>query len=174
MATRTIDFKDFKTDTTVTREALFTVRPDMGLIKMSFLVPVLVLFVGVVFYLLPLPIDRVLNDYLVLPFVAMVAVGTAVYPIGMYEALSKAVFTVTDQYVEEEVGTIWKRSRRIPLRYVRDVKCDQNVIQAIFGVADITISTTNGNKIVLNNIRCVEGYREALWKLVLSKTTSGH
>jgi hypothetical protein len=65
-------------------------------------------------FLTPLPIDRQLINYLVLPLTAMVALGVAVYPVGMYEALSKAVFTVTDQYVEEEVGIIWKRTRRIP------------------------------------------------------------
>src|SRR5262249_23079948 len=114
-------------------------------------------------------IDRLLVNYLVLPFIAMVAVGAAVYPVGMYEALSKAVFRVTDQYVEEEVGIIWKRTRRIPLSYVRDVTYDQNFSQAIFGVADITVSTTNGDKIVLNNLKGGEGTRETIWKLVLSK-----
>jgi hypothetical protein len=44
------------------------------------------------------------------------------------------------------------------------VTYDQNFLQAIFGVADVTVSTTNGDKVVLN----AEGTRERIWKLVLS------
>jgi uncharacterized membrane protein YdbT with pleckstrin-like domain len=131
-----------------------TVRSDMRLVKVSFLAAVVVVFVGVIIYLTPLPIDQQLTYYLVLPFIAMVAVGVAVYSAGMYEALAKAVFTVTNEYVHEESGIIWKRTRRIPLRYIRDVTYDQNFIQAAFRVADITVSTSNGDKIVLNNLSC--------------------
>jgi Bacterial PH domain len=172
MAARSIDFGKFNTDKTDSRGVVLTVRPDMRLVKMSFLAPVVVLLVGGIIYLLPLPIDRQLINYLVMPFITMVAIGVAVYPVGMYEALSKAVFTVTDQYVEEEVGIIWKRTRRIPLSYVRDVTHDQNFIQAIFCVSDITVSATNGDKIVLNNLRGGASAREFLWKLVLSKSSS--
>jgi len=144
----------------------------MRLVKASFFVPVLVLLVGLIVYLLPLPIDSVLTHYLVLPFIVMVAAGVAVYPLGMYEALSKAVFTVTDEYVEEESGVIWKRVRRIPLSYVRDVTYNQNFIQAMFDVSDIRVSATNGDEIVLNNLKDGEGTREIIWKLVLLNSPS--
>jgi uncharacterized membrane protein YdbT with pleckstrin-like domain len=171
MAARSINLSDFNTETTGRRGGVvLSARPDMRLIKASFLVPVLVLLAGVVVYLLPLPIDSVLTDYLVLPFIAMVAVGVAVYPVGMYEALAKAVFTVTDEYVEEESGIVWKRVRRIPLSYVRDVTYNQNFVQAIFDVSEITVSATNGDKIVLNNMRRGEETRETIWKLVLSRS----
>jgi len=167
MAARSINFSDFNTETPGSRGVVLSVRPDMRLIKASFFVPLLVLFVGLIVYLLPLPIDSVLTHYLVLPFIVMVAVGVAVYPVGMYEALAKAVFKVTDEYVEEESGIIWKRVRRIPLSYVRDVTYNQNFIQAMFDVSDITISATNRDKIVLNNLKGGEGTREIIWKLVL-------
>jgi len=167
MATRSINFRDFNSETPGSRGVVLSVRPDMRLIKASFFVPLLVLFVGLIVYLLPLPIDSVLTHYLVLPFIVMVAVGVAVYPVGMYEALAKAVFKVTDEYVEEESGIIWKRVRRIPLSYVRDVTYNQNFIQAMFDVSDITISATNRDKIVLNNLKGGEGTREIIWKLVL-------
>jgi uncharacterized membrane protein YdbT with pleckstrin-like domain len=171
MAARSINFREFNTETTDSRGGVvLSARPDMRLIKASFLVPVLVLLAGVVVYLLPLPIDSVLTDYLVLPFIAMVAVGVAVYPVGMYEALAKAVFTVTDEYIEEKSGIIWKRVRRIPMSYVRDVTYNQSFIQAMFDVSDITVSATNGDKIVLNNLKGGEGTREVIWKLVLSKS----
>jgi uncharacterized membrane protein YdbT with pleckstrin-like domain len=171
MAARSINLSDFNTETTGGRGgAVLSARPDMRLIKASFLVPVLVLLAGVVVYLLPLPLDSVITDYLVLPFIAMVAVGVAVYPFGMYEALAKAVFTVTDEYVEEDSGIIWKRNRRIPLSYVRDVTYNQNFIQAMFDVSDITVSATNGDKIVLNHLEGGEEMREIIWRFVLSKS----
>jgi hypothetical protein len=42
---------------------------------------------------------------------------------------------------------------------------------AIFGVSSITVSPTNGNKIVFSNVRDGEQTREAIWNLVLSKST---
>jgi uncharacterized membrane protein YdbT with pleckstrin-like domain len=172
MAARSIDFGKLNTDKTDSHGVILTVRPDMRLVKVSFLAPVAILLVGGITYLLPLPIDRQFINYLVLPFIAMVAVGVAVYPAGMYEALSRALFTLTDEYVEEEVGIIWKRTRRIPLGYVRDVTYGQNLIQGIFGVSDITVSTTNGDKIVLNNVKNGARTREIIWELILSKSPS--
>ena len=168
MAARSINFKDLDAETPGSRSVVLTVRPDMRLVKASFFVPVLVLLVTLILNRLPLPIDGVLIHYLVLPFMVMVAVGVAVYPVGMYEALANAVFRVTNEYVEEESGIIWKRVRRIPLSYVRDVTYNQNVIQAMFDVSDITVSATNGNKVVLNSLRNGEATRETIWKLVLA------
>ena len=171
MAARSINLRDFNPETTGSRGGVvLSARPDMRLINASFLAPVLVLLVGIVVYLLPLPLGKEIINYLVLPFIAMVAVGVAVYPLGMYEALSTAVFTITDDYVEEESGIIWKRVRRIPLSYVRDVTYNQNFIQAIFDVSDITVSATNGDEIVLNSLRGGERGRDIIWKLVLSKS----
>ena len=55
---------------------------------------------------------------------------------------------------------------RIPLSYVRDVTYNQNFIQAMFDVSDITVSAPNGDKVVLNNLRNGEATREIIWKLV--------
>src|SRR5689334_7439166 len=106
MAARSINFRDFNTETPGSRGEVLCVRPDLRLVEASFFVPVVVLLLGLIVYLLPLPIDSVLTHYLVLPFIVMVAVGVAVYPVGMFEALAKAVFKVTDEYVEEESGII--------------------------------------------------------------------
>src|SRR5262249_26054822 len=153
MAARSIDIGRLNTDKTDSRNAVLRLRPDLRLVKMSFFAPPGVLLIGFAVYLVPLPIDRQLIYYIVLPFIVMGALGVGVYPVGMYEALSKAVFTVADDYIEEEIGIIWKRTRRIPLSYVRDVTHEQNFIQAVFDVANITVSTTNGDKIVLNHVR---------------------
>ena len=87
----------------------------------------------------------------------------------LYEALSKAVYTVTNEHIEEEYGIIYKRLRRIPLSYVRDVTYDHNFLQAIFGVSSITVSPTNGDKTVLSNIPEGESTRERIWNLMLSR-----
>jgi uncharacterized membrane protein YdbT with pleckstrin-like domain len=144
-------------------------RPDMRIVKVSLIATILPLIVSVVTYLLPLPIERDLKLALA---VAIATIGLAgiSFLLVMYEGLAKAVYTVTDEYVEEEYGIVYKRLRRIPLSYVRDVTYDQNFLQAIFGVSSITVSPTNGDKIVLSNIQSGESTRERIWKLVLSRS----
>jgi uncharacterized membrane protein YdbT with pleckstrin-like domain len=90
----------------------------------------------------------------------------------MYEALGNTVFVVTNDYIEEKGGLIWKTQRRIPLTYVRDVTYDQNFLQAMLGVSSVTVSPTNGDRIVLSNVREGERTREVIWNLVLSKSPS--
>ena len=82
----------------------------------------------------------------------------------------KAVYSLTDHHIEEKYGIIHRRVRRIPLSYVRDVTYDQNFLRAMFGVSSITVSPTNGDKIVFSNVRDGEQTREIIWKLLLSKS----
>jgi len=88
----------------------------------------------------------------------------------LYEGLVKAVYSLTDHHIEEKYGIIHRRVRRIPLSYVRDVTYDQNFLRAMFGVSSITVSPTNGDKIVFSNVRDGEQTREIIWKLLLSKS----
>jgi len=101
---------------------------------------------------------------------AVLFVVVLAYSVIMYEALGNTVFVVTNDHIEERGGLIWKTQRRIPLTYVRDVTYDQNLLQAMFGVSSITVSPTNGDKIVLSNIREGESAREKIWKHVLSRS----
>jgi len=169
MAATSVNLRDFGGDTTSTDKAVLTARPDMRIVKLSFLAPVLVLTASIVAYLLPAAIDP---DYQLAGSVVIATIGVAgiSFLLLTYEALAKAVYTVTNEHIEEEYGIIYKRLRRIPLTYVRDVTYDQSFLQSIFGVSGITVSPTNGNKVVLSNIRDGEGTREAIWKLVLSKS----
>ena len=91
----------------------------------------------------------------------------------MYEALGNTVFVVTNDHIEEKGGLIWKTQHRIPLTYVRDVTYDQNFLQAMFGVSSVTVSPTNGRKIVLSNVPDGERTREIIWNLVLLKSSDG-
>jgi membrane protein YdbS with pleckstrin-like domain len=169
MATTSINLKDFGADTTSIYRAVLTVRPDMRIVKLSFLAPALVLTASIVAYLLPVAIDP---DYQLAGSVVIATIGVAgiSFLLLIYEALSKAVYTVTKEHIEEEYGIIYKRLRRIPLSYVRDVTYDQTFLQAIFGVSSITVSPTNGNKIVLSNIPEGESARETIWNLMLSRS----
>jgi uncharacterized membrane protein YdbT with pleckstrin-like domain len=169
MATTSVNLRDFGVDTTSTDKAVLTAQPDMRIVKLSFLAPVLVLTASIVAYVLPLAIDA---DYQLAGSVVIATIGVAGFSflLLMYEALSTAVYTVTNEHIEEEYGIIYKRLRRIPLSYVRDVTYDQGFLQAIFGVSSITVSPTNGDKIVLCNIRDGEGARERIWNLVLSRS----
>src|SRR5262245_2196290 len=90
----------------------------------------------------------------------------------MYEALGNAIYTVTNAYIEKKGGVIWKTQHRIPLSYVRDVTYNQSFLQAVFRVSSVTVSTTNGNKIMLSNVPDGEMMRNHIWNLVVSQTPS--
>lgn len=104
---------------------------------------------------------------------AVLFVVILAYSVIMYEALGNTVFVVTNDHIEEKGGLIWKTQHRIPLTYVRDVTYDQNFLQAMFGVSSVTVSPTNGRKIVLSNVPDGERTREIIWNLVLLKSSDG-
>ncbi|MEK6320980.1 MAG: PH domain-containing protein [Acidobacteriota bacterium] len=169
MGTASASLRDSGIDTTSADGAVLTVRPDMRIVKFSFLGPVLVLAAGILAYLWPPGIDR---DFQLAGAALIAGIGVVGLAclLSLYEGLAKARYTVTNEYIEEEYGIIYKRLRRIPLSYVRDVTYDQNFFQSMFGVSSLTVSPTNGNKIVLNNLRDGEGTREAIWEFVLSRS----
>ena len=144
-------------------------RPDMRIVKLSFVAPLLLLSVGVAVYLMPLSIDP---DYKLAASVLISTIGLAgiSFLVVVYEGLANAAYKLTTEHIEEQYGIIHKRVRRIPLSYVRDVTYDQSFFQAIFGVSSITVSPTNGDKIVLSNIREGEGTRDTIWNQVLSRS----
>jgi len=90
----------------------------------------------------------------------------------MFEGLSRAMYTVTPEYVEEQYGLIYKRLRQIPLNYVQDLTSTQNFIQAMFGLSSITVTPTNGHKIVISNIRAGKKAQETIWRKILQKSGS--
>src|SRR5262249_28251127 len=91
---------------------------------------------------------------------------------ALYEGLSRAVYTVTGDYIQEEYGVLYRRLRQIPLSYVRDVTCTQNLVQRVFGLSSIRVSPTNGNKIVVSNIRIADSAQRRIWKTVLQTAGS--
>ena len=147
---------------------VLTARPDLRILKVGFLAAALIAVAGVVVYLLP--IDGSLKVAF-LPLAVLFVVILA-YSVIMYEALGNTVFVVTNEHIEEKGGLISKTHHRIPLTYVRDVTYDQNFLQATFGVSSVTVSPTNGRKIVLSNISDGEQTREIIWQLVLANSPS--
>src|SRR6185503_3818900 len=101
-----------------------------------------------------------------LPLAVLFVVSLS-YSVIMYEALGNTVFVVTNDYIEEKGGLIWKTQHRIPLTYVRDVTADQTFLQKMLGASSLTVSPTNGTKIVLSNIPNGEQTQETIWKVVL-------
>ena len=169
MSSTSINVGQFGIDSLGIDKALLTAQPDMRIVRFSFLAPASVLIASIISYLLPLKIDR---DYQLAGSILIGTLGLAgiISLLVLYEALAKAVYVVTDQYIQEEYGIVYKRLRRIPLHYVRDVTHTQNFLQTIFGVFSVTVSPTNGNNIVLSNITDGKQMPEIIWKLVLSKT----
>lgn len=169
MASTSINVGKFGTDSVSSSSILSTTRPDLRILKVGFFAAGLIAIGGAVVYLLPIDGSfKVAFLPLAVLFVVILA-----YSVILYEALGNTVFVVTNDYVEEKGGLIWKTQHRIPLTYVRDVTYDQNFLQAMFGVSSVTVSPTNGRNIVLTNVRDGERSREAIWKLVLSKSPGG-
>jgi uncharacterized membrane protein YdbT with pleckstrin-like domain len=169
MAATNVSVGRFGIDSSGSDQIVLTARPDMRIVKTSLVLPVLILGIGIFTYIVPLPIDA---DFHTAGWLLVVGVGLVgvLCVLGFYEGFSKAVYRITNTYAEEERGIVFKRMRRIPLSYVRDVTYDQNLLQTMFGVSSVTISPTNGNKIVLSNIRDGKGTQEVIWKVVLSNS----
>lgn len=166
MSATSINLGKFSLDSRSGDNVLLTARPDMRIVKLGFLAAALIAAVTGAIYVLPIP-DGVKIAFL--PLIGLFVVAL-VYSAIMYETLVNTVFRVTNECIEEEGGFIWKTQHRIPLSYVRDVTYDQNFLQGMFGVSSVTVSPTNGNKIVLSNIRDGEQTRDVIWKLLLSRT----
>jgi uncharacterized membrane protein YdbT with pleckstrin-like domain len=166
MASTSINVGKFGIDSASSGNVVLTTRPDLRILKVGFLTAALIAVAGAIVYLSP--IDASLKVAFLPLAVLFVVIIT--YSVIMYEALANTVFVVTNDYIEEKGGLIWKTQHRIPLTYVRDVTYDQNFLQAMFGVSSVTVSPTNGNKIVLSNIADGEGTRESIWNLVVSKS----
>jgi len=172
MASTSINIGKYPIDSAGSDKALFSSRPDTRIVKASLIAAILPLLAGIVTYLSPLPIERDLK-FAAAVLIAIIGVAGISFLLVIYEGLGKAIYRVTNEHIEEEYGIVYKRLRRIPLSYVRDVTYDRNFLQAIFGISSITVSPTNGDKIVLSNIRDGESAREMIWHLVLSRTP-GH
>ena len=61
MASASITMGNYRADSAGPDKALFTARPDMRIVKYSFLAPALALIASIVSYLWPLEIDRDLH-----------------------------------------------------------------------------------------------------------------
>lgn len=168
MGATSINVGKFSIDSVGSDKTLLTARPDIRIVKLGFLAAVLIAVAGIVVYLLPI------SESAKVAFMPLgvLFIATLAYCAILYEGLATAVYTVSKEYVEEQGGVFWKTQHRVPLSYVRDVSYGQNFLQAMFGVSSVTISPTNGNKIVLSNISDGSATREAIWKLVLSESPS--
>ena len=138
----------------------------MRIAFVGFAVAALIAIAGIIVYLLPIS-SSLKATFLPLGVLFIVIIA---YSAIMCEALANAVFTVTKDHVEERGGVIWKTQLRIPLSYVRDVSYNQSFLQSLFGVSSVTVSTTNGNKIVLSNIPNGETVLDTINKLVILRT----
>jgi uncharacterized membrane protein YdbT with pleckstrin-like domain len=166
MSSTSINVGEFGSNSVGSDRSLLTARPDMRIVKVGFLAAALIAVAGAGVYLVPIS-DSAKAAFLPL---AGLFVVTVAYSAIMYETLGNALFTVTNTYIEEKGGVIWKSQHRIPLSYVRDVTYSQTFLQAMVGVSSVTVSPTNGRKIVVSNVRDGERTRDAIWNLVLSKS----
>ena len=171
MGDRSINYHDYATKDAGTGRAgvLLTDRPDMRIIRLSLLTGVLALLLIAGIIVFVLPIDQGTRNGL-LGFAAIFGYVVISIPLIWYVSLVKAVYTLSREHIEVEGGVISKTSRCIPLSYVRDVTFNQSVIQAMFGLSTITVSTTNGDRIRFQHVRDGKQKHQLIWNLVLSKS----
>jgi uncharacterized membrane protein YdbT with pleckstrin-like domain len=146
---------------------VLTDQPDLRLIKLSYIVPSVLLAAGVVILLLPISFGAKFS----LGFALVIALaGTLTFSLSAHGRLRTASYTVTEGYIEAQTGTFEKTTRRIPLSYIRDVTHRQDFFQRLFGVSDITVTATNGDSVVLENVCDGRRKQEIIWELVLDKS----
>ena len=162
-----IDYSAFDIDKPRGTGSVLIDRPDKRMMWVRYLAPASVLVIGAIVYLLPLGDLRVVF----LPLIWLFAMAL-VYSVIMHEILARAVYTVTAEYIESESGIVGQKVRTIPISYVRDVTYNQNLIQSVLGVSDITVAATNGDRIVLKDVANGKWKRDLISKLMLSKLTN--
>jgi uncharacterized membrane protein YdbT with pleckstrin-like domain len=144
-------------------------NPDLRLIKFGYLVFLLLVAVGVMILLLPISDAAKIG----IGYALIMALGSLLTSLlSSHTRLLKASYTVTEEYIEAQTGTFEKITRRIPLSYVRDVTHRQHYFQALFGISDVKVSATNGDLVVLENVREGSRKREIIWEMVLAKSPS--
>src|SRR5258708_3108180 len=79
---------------------------------------------------------------------------------GLYLAIKdhirliSARYTIAFDHIEATAreDILNQATRRIPLAYIRDLTLHQSFVQSFFKVSNITVATTNGDKIILENL----------------------
>lgn len=146
---------------------VLTNRPDLRLIKLSYLVPLLLIATGVLILLLPINGGAKFSIGFAL---AISLAGTLTFSISSHARLRTASYTVTEEYIEAQTGTFEKTTQRIPISYIRDVTHRQHIFQTLFAVSGIKVTATNGDSVMLENVSEGIRKREIIWELVLAKS----
>jgi len=146
---------------------VLTDQPDLRLIKLGYLVPLLLVTFGVLIILLPISdAIKIGVGYALI----MALGGMLTFLLSSHARLRKASYIVTAEYIEARTGTFEKTSRRIPLSYIRDVTHRQHFFQTLFGVSDIKVTATNGDSVVLENVSDGKRKQEIIWELVIARS----
>ena len=100
------------------KKPVLTDQLDLRLIKLSYIVPSVLLAASVVIFLLPISFGAKFS----IGFALVIALtGTLTFSLSAHGRLRTASYTVTEGYIEAQTGTFEKTTRRIPLSYIRDV-----------------------------------------------------
>jgi uncharacterized membrane protein YdbT with pleckstrin-like domain len=149
--------------TTSSNQPVLTDRPDLRLIKLSYLVPILLAVSCLLILLLPISFGAKFS----IGFSLVIALGgTLTFSLSSHARLRTASYTVTDEYIEAQTGTFEKATRRIPLSYIRDVTHRQDFFQTLFNVSNIKVTATNGDSVAFENISDGRRKQEIIWELV--------
>ena len=114
-------------------------QPDMRLIKFGYLVPLALMAAGIIGVLMS---DDDGTRLAIGYGAAMFTFCTLIFFLSFHARLRQANYTVTNEYIEAQIGTVKRTVRLIPLAYVRDVTLSQTFFQSFFDTSDITIAAT--------------------------------
>jgi len=150
---------------------VFTDRPELRFFNLLYLLPLPAIVIAVIIFFLP---DGIIADPIVENGVKSAAglssagVGLVLLLVILYYQLSLkcARYTVTDSHIESQTGVLNKSTRRIPFNFVNDVTVKQNLFQSLAGTHSITVTTSNGDSVVLENVTEGQRKQEIIWELV--------
>jgi uncharacterized membrane protein YdbT with pleckstrin-like domain len=75
-------------------------------------------------------------------------------------------YTVTAEYIEIQTGLMTRVNRRIPASFIRDVTVTNNFTQQWLGLGNVNVSASNGDSIILAEIRDPEAIKDLIWSLM--------
>lgn len=142
-------------------DVIFIERPLLRRVWLLYLIPLLI-FSFFLAMLTMLPSDAWMGSLVL----ALLIVICLVRIVPFHVQLATSRYTATTQHIEVERGIFERFNRRIPVAYIRDLTVTASIDQRLVGVGNITVTTSSGESITLEDIADPQTKRDIIWELV--------